>query len=721
METPAQHGPDTHVSCVGCDGTGSILIRCSCTRTTGEHLIEDAGTSSPVATALAFPDCRVCNGSGTHTLTCNACSGAGAIRPQVVYTAVNLDTGAIASETLIPGALTPVPHETSPGRIQHWELPASAVVDRLVAAVGGELDRRHATADLYRKNLPLPNTWAPEVPHARRLEFEAIALARAQTLTRHRHFFTTQAAASRTAAPDRLSTLARVADLVHVDLRCCRFPASGATGQDRPAWTVVFAVPTDDLPFPDPGPVLHATLDAALTAADPVVLLRRAFDEVDPSRPAPAAFIDPAHLQPVPGDTRSDTEVIAAQLATLAGEDTGALAIRRAGTWHYTRLDTADAVERFTETATGQIRRTIVPTWTPADAPPPPAWRGRPIPERVCLQCETGTTWVPCECIDTLTGHADPLCDACGGTGSRPSATCTMCGRTGRLRYGYTVTVTDLDSFARHWNFDFDTRNDHEPQLWSLDPELRRYQLPESDRLTARLFDAGIDYADLRTLTNLAPTPDLVDGGTLAPPGTPLLDVVHQHTRERAAGHAGGRIVLVWQQPAAATVSQAVRLAWGLGFDLVIGAEDRNTPAAAGTAHSGMRWGAAFLRPGQAADRTLTAAFGKRHLADALQAAIDGLPHQLNIARDGKPGPTEVVPAPQQPDPPHVGGTERLEAVLSRLATTHTGTEVAALAVRLAPASVSVGWLVASAEASVQSDVPILEAPSLAELLERLG
>lgn len=715
MDLPFEHGSASLPACTGCDGIGVTLIRCSCTRTTGRSMIEAV---DPAVVAAPFPGCLLCKGSGTQALTCTNCSGAGRIRPQVVYTVLNLDTGAVASETVIPGAITPVRCSALPEGKQLWELPVSDIVDHLVAQVGGVLDRRHHTTDMYRKNLPLANTWAPDLPIADRLQLEAAAIARTQALTRHRHFFTTTTAAHRPSPADRLSELARQADLLHLDLCCYRFPAAtdAAPNACRSAWIVAFALPDDDR-IPVPSPVPRATLAEALEAADPLALLRKVQHDVDPSQPVPASYVDPAHLAPDPRPATSNPAAIAAQLEALAGPNTGALAVRREGRWHFTRLASNGAVDDFVETLTGQVRCKTIPTWRPDTTPPAPSWRGRPIPDRECPQCATGTTWTPCECIDTLTDRADPACDTCGGTGSRQAGSCIACGRTGRVRYGYTVTVTDLRDFARHWNFDFDTCADHQPQPWPPLPELHRHQLPELDRLAAWLFEAGIDYAELRTLFDLAPTPDLVHGGVLAPPGTPVRDVVHQHTRERAAGHAGGRIFLIWRPPARATVLQATRLAWGLGFELVIGAEDRNAAATAGTARGGMRWGAKFVRPGEPVDRALTGTFGKRHLAEALQASIDHLPHLLNVARGTKPGPTDIIPAPQQSDPPHLAGAERLEPVLSRLATHHSGVLAHTLVVRLSPAQVSVTRLTAGAEARLQPVVPLIESPTLSEAL----
>jgi hypothetical protein len=717
MDSPIEPICDNLIDCPGCGGIGSILTRCSCTRTAGLPVIERTSTTESGA---PFPDCRICNGSGITSLPCNGCTGAGRIRLQVVYTVLNLVSGEVASATLIPGAIDPV---QSPGGngASSWELPAGDLVGRLIAQVGGTLDRSHYTADLYRKNLALPG-WTPDLPLAQRLRIEAAAIARTQTLTRHRHFFTTATPPAVAHPVDRLRSLSRLADLLHLDLYCFRYPAGGSAPlQSHPAWAVAFALPTDDGRLPAAPDLAHASLAEAVAAADPVALLRKAHRDFHPARPAPAHFIASARQVPEPGPAGADLTELSEQLTMLAGDDTGALALRRNGSWHTARFTRTGATKDFVETATGQVRRTTSPIWRSDTALPPPAWRGKAIPELTCLHCETGTTWAPCDCTSILTDRADPTCDACGGTGTRQSTTCRDCGRVGRIRYGYTVTVTDLDTFAQHWNFDAGTGADHRPRPWPPYGELDRHQLPEPDRLVSRLFESGIDYADVRTLDDLAPSADLIDGAVLAPPGTPQAVVAQAHARAQAANRPGARITLIWQPPASATVLQATRIAWGLGFDLVIGVEDRTTAPTTGTTLGGMRWGAALIRPGGDIDRTLTSAFGRPTLTAALQECLDHLPHQLNIARANKPGALEVIHAPQQPEPPHPKGTERLEATLSRLAAAHRNLPEPAVVVRLSPNQVTVTRLTAGAQRHLQVDALLAQAPTLTEVLTILA
>jgi hypothetical protein len=716
MDSPTEPLCDNLINCSECGGIGSILIRCSCSRTAGLPVID---STSITETGAPFPDCRMCKGSGTTSLPCNGCAGAGTIRLQVVYTVLNLGSGAVASATLIPGAIDPIPSPGGNGA--SWELPTSELVDRLIAQVGGTLDRSHYTADLYRKNLPLPG-WTPDMPLAQRLRIEAAAIARTQTLTRHRHFFTTATPPKSSYPADRLRSLARLADLLHLDLYCLRYPASGsASQQGHPAWAVAFALPTDDALLPAAPDLANASLADAVAAVDPIAMLRKAHRDFHPSRPAPAHFIAPARQVPEPGPAGADLTELSEQLTMLAEEDAGALALRRNGSWHTARFTRSGTTDDFVETATGQLRRTTSPIWRSDTALPPPAWRGKAIPELTCLHCETGTTWAPCDCTGILTDRADPTCDACGGTGARQSTTCRDCGRVGRIRYGYTVTVTDLDTFARHWNFDPRAGADPRPRPWPPYGELDRHQLPEPDRLVSRLFESGIDYADVRTFDDLAPSADLIDGAVLAPPGTSQADVVQTHARAQAANRPGARITLIWHPPASATVLQATRIAWGLGFDLVIGVEDRTTAPTTGTALGGMRWGAALIRPSGDMDRTRTSAFGRPTLTAALQECLDHLPHQVNIARVHKPGALEVIPAPQQPEPPHPKGTERLEVTLSRLAAAHRNLPEPPVVVRLSPNQVTVTRLTAGTEHHLQLDAPLAQAPTLVEALAILA
>ncbi|RRS01381.1 hypothetical protein [Glycomyces terrestris] len=151
-----------------------------------------------------------------------------------MVTVVNIDTGAVASETILPGVLTPewIPSETE--GIPRWALPLSPVVDRLAASVGGAVITSHENTNGLAWSLAVPGEWSPDLPAETRLALEAGAIARAQARTRHRHFFTSTAAAGPTGPDARLAYLAELADLLHLDLCCTRSPLR-TLHRNRPA------------------------------------------------------------------------------------------------------------------------------------------------------------------------------------------------------------------------------------------------------------------------------------------------------------------------------------------------------------------------------------------------------------------------------------------------------------------------------------------------------
>lgn len=723
MDTPppAADDPLRTPPCPDCSGLGTKLLQCSCTAT-GEPLISDYSTEP--GNAMPLPDCKRCCGSGTFSLTCITCAGAGAARAQLVVTAINIDTSVIASETILPGVLSPQWIQSELGNEPRWALPLSPVVDRLVATVGGTLIESHENTTSLAWSLAVPGDWSADLPADARLAMEAQAIARAQGLTRHRHFFTTSAVVASADPDTRLAHLAALADRLHLDLCCYRY-ATVSDELDRPTqrgWSIAFELPGSEVPSPRTTRVTHPSLADALAASAPLELLRRVQFRQSMPESRLARFIrdtaTPVEASPV----GLPVEAIAEQLATLTGALEGAVAVRRDGVWHFAKLEPAALLDDFRELDTGQVRHRRIRTWRRTPAPPMPTWWGDPIPERACPNCETGRTWVACECFQTLTDAADPHCERCSGTGTREGTHCSRCGQVGRIRYGYTVTIADLDgASAHHYNVDPGVDPEHSPAAWPAIPELTHHQLPDVARLTHRLFADGIDLADLRELTGLRPSAGLLDGGVIAPIATSMADLVYQHVVDTAAGRPGARIILAWTPPPSATVLQAARIAWGLGLDLVVGAEDRNADALAGTTLGGMRWGTRMLRTAEEPDRNLTGTFGKRRLAIAVQDLIDDLPHRLNVDAEAKPAPLEVVAAPQQRLPPLIPGAERLEAALSSIASLHGGLNAHTVVARLSPQQTTFLRLTAGAEQRLQPLVPMAEAPTLAEALAMLG
>lgn len=723
MSSPAHDAdPLRTPPCPDCDGLGSKVLACACTAT-GEKML--SGYDAEPGAAEPLEDCNRCHGHGSITLQCNTCAGAGTVRAQLVITVVNVDSGVVASETVLPGIIAPqwLPSELEGDH--RWALPLRPVVDRLIGAVGGDLITTHDNTMSLAWSLPVPGGWNPDLPTAARLELEAAALGRAQGRTRHRHFVTTAAASARNNAQNRLAHLAVIADRLHVDLCCARY-ATVSDELDRPTqrgWSVSFELPGIERPSPRCSNLTYPSLAEACEAADSLELLQRLRHRIDPADPAPARFINDTSTVAAAHPAGLSVADLERQLAALVGDLRGAVAIRRNGAWHVAALEPDETLEDYRETDTGQIRHRHIRTWRRSPAPPSPNWWGDEIPETPCPQCATGTTWVRCECFDTLTDAPDPHCDKCTGTGNRRGTSCSLCGRIGRIRLGYTVSVADLSpgGAVHHYNVAPGLDPGHEPAVWPDFPDMTYHQLPEVARLTQRLFADGVDLADLRDVTGLQVSSSLIDSGIVAPTGTPVIDLVHQHVVDATAGRPGARVLLQWAPPARATVAQTASIAWGLGFDLVLGAEDRNADQLAGTSMGGMRWGVALMRAGQEPDQSLTGAFGKRRLSLALQACVDNLQHLLNISPNEKPGPLDVVPAPQQPVPPQIAAADRLEVVLSTLASRCGGLNASTVITRIAPTGVEFFTLTSGAEARYRPRIPMVEAPTLKEALSELG
>lgn len=724
MDNTPQHDLDATLTpaCPHCDGLGSKVFPCSCTGT-GTKLVSGYGPAS--GSSAPLPDCKQCQGSGTRSLQCTTCGGGGNVRAQLVITVVNIDTGSIASETVLPGVITPEALQDTTTSDKTWVLPLQPIIDRLAGQVGGSLLATDSAGVSLGKPVLVGKGWHADLPTRQRLALEAAAIARAQALTRHRHFFTTTAPSDDRTPDGMLARLASIADRLHLDLCCYRHPTFSDEG-DRLAssgWSVDFELPGNDGPAPRSQRVSYPSLAEALVTTDPSAMLRRCWLRKDLSQIVPAHFIKNTTEAAPRRDLGTTESFLSGRINTLSDDTAGAVAVRRDGSWHFARLEPGTSRDEYRETSTGQIRRLEIRTWSRQPSPPPPTWWGDPMPEQLCPQCETGETWLPCDCADTMSGLPDATCSRCGGTGTRPGTSCLWCGQIGKIRYGYTVTVADIESDAPafHVNVDLGANPHHQHAPVPAFTEMVHTQLPEAARLTSRLFDAGIDLADLRDVTGLAPSSFLLDGGVVAPEGTPAIDLMHRHVTSASSGRPGGRVLLSWSPPTEATVAQVARLAWGLGYDLVLGAEDRNANQLAGTSLGGMRWGAALMRPGQEPDRLLTGAFGKRRLSLALQDCLDKLPHLLNIASGEKPAPLDVVDAPQQPVSPQIPAADQLEAALSTLATRCGGLTAHTVIARLAPARVEFFTLTSGSEARYRPRIPMVEAPTLTEALALIG
>ncbi|HEY0697466.1 MAG TPA: hypothetical protein VGD43_06610, partial [Micromonospora sp.] len=151
------------VTCPTCDGLGLRMVGCRCARGGDRQLVTDEW-----AAGLPYADCTVCRGAGGIVTGCPDCRQRGRRRAQLVLTVANLDTGAVASASVEPGTLRPVPDPAG-----GWRLDLAALADELATRV------RAAQVAAGPSPVRLPDRWRPELPADTRRLIEAEAIARA--------------------------------------------------------------------------------------------------------------------------------------------------------------------------------------------------------------------------------------------------------------------------------------------------------------------------------------------------------------------------------------------------------------------------------------------------------------------------------------------------------------------------------------------------------------
>lgn len=755
----AETGPDnsgvTVVDCVSCDGGGVTSRRCTCTwygdtlivsddqptgeqQSTGEPVDDEPANDEPAngerangeqvdgrAVGSAYRDCRVCGGTGTTCSTCLSCAGLGRRRAQLVLTVANVDTAAVASVNIVPGALDPV------HRDGHWLLDLDAVVTELAGRVGAEhvYEPDAPDRDIYAGSVSLPNEWRPDLPAGQRHALEAAAIADRAT-------YPWRVWLGRTTRPPRpdparhLGQLCALAELLCLDLVVETRPEPYGDGRHR--WQLRLELPDTDVGDTFAGSVSGAdSLDEAIVAAD---LPGLAAGLNDRSRDAPAHFLRPNQRDSLPiGPPKLDLDQLERRMVAdcttlVTGAPTpGAQAIWRDGRWWHTSLRVVAVVEELTERQTGQIRRCTVDELARSWQPPPPSWQGPAIPFETCPYCvpEQGLR----RCICTIgAATADPQCRHCGGAGlsgrhGSGLLRCFSCGDTAQIRHGVVVTVTDGQHWARHLNWaapDADSDSAVAPQIGSQPGGKPIHQVPPPYRLSAHVGDLAVRGEPV-SLAQLTPLDDharvyaeeLWHGWTtLDHPGQ---DPLTAYLANVANGHPGGRLLLLAEPADAPPLASALALAYGLGLALVVTVADHRHNAGTPYQAQGVLWGAYFAPPGangagepdavgaaaagaSSASAAAGAGFGlnaypdRPALGQALARAVEYLSVDTNAAVPAEPGtpiavpqsvPTPAVdlgptidgPAPDSPAPDGPA-SDSLVPLLSLLAAHYAGETV---------------------------------------------
>ncbi len=171
---------------------------------------------------------------------------------------VNLDTGRVASVSVVPGVIEPEPWPEGVG----WQLPVVPLIHQLAASVGAGSWR-----DLVDPGRPLvgpiiylPHTWRPNLPAPNRRALEAKALAGESAHPWYVYLGHTNP--NPPPDPDRdLGRFCRVADLLRLDLI-----VEARRSYGKLCWSIRYEIPGSDIP-PEPGRWSDYDLPTAVAAA----------------------------------------------------------------------------------------------------------------------------------------------------------------------------------------------------------------------------------------------------------------------------------------------------------------------------------------------------------------------------------------------------------------------------------------------------------------------
>ncbi|MEH0972383.1 hypothetical protein V6U77_14780 [Micromonospora sp. CPCC 205546] len=631
------------ITCTTCAGLTFNLEPCRC-GDGGNRLLVEWGDDA----REAYRDCRLCGGSGTVAQGCVDCGQRGRRRAQLVLTVANLDTGQVASRSVVPGSVPPT-RATAGG----WCLALTPLVRQLTAAVGaaGLIDRRRPW-EAGELTVPLNRRWRPDLPAERRYVLEAEAIARHQ----HRPW---RVLLGRSVTPpvvrpaQALSRLCGLADLLCLDLviEARRQPWGD------PTWHVRFEVPGGEVPAESPGwasdlraAVACTTVTDALTGLGERGLTAPAYAIVRTpgARPAPVV----------------DLDRVGRRMATDLRRAPAAQAIWRDGRWWHTRLVPGGSTIVLHERDTGQVvrhRRTVL---LRAGEPPQPSWQGPPIGHTTCADCAPGSRLSRCDC--TLGGGpADPACAHCCGAGFAPSVfVCARCRGSRRLHSALTVTVTDLRSQARHelW------RPGEAPPVAPLPGCESVHRLPRRHRLTDRAASFGVRPCDLTDADGGTPLPHLVREG-LVVLDRPVTDPTAVFLAGLAAGRPGARLIVAATAPDVPPLADLVRLAVGLDLSLAVVVCRHRPEPDDPLSPRGLTWGVELLPLGTPADRL------DPPVRDSVEAAVAHcLTYLDNTVLAAVPAdPATPIPVPQRPTAVEVADPVPL---LTRLAAHHAGRSV---------------------------------------------
>ncbi|MEO3748695.1 hypothetical protein [Plantactinospora sp. B5E13] len=678
------------VLCRSCDGLSFTLVRCSCTYG-GNRLLVSADDWQP---GEPYHDCLECDGVGTVGRPCHDCGQTGRRRAQRVLTMVNIDTGAVASASVVPGVVRPEPWLDDGDK--SWCLPLAPLLHELAATVGAgswtDVREPHSTDGPL---IPLPPGWRPEhsASHRKVLEAQAIAW---QSSDAWRLYL------GRTAVPPPpdpaadLGRRCRLADLLCLDLvvEVRRQPyGAGLT------WALRYELPGGPVPAEPRG--YAADLATAITTtsdADACYGLDElgrtvAAHQLTPSGPPPA--------EPPTIDLDQLERRILADCVdlTTGAENPGAQAIWRDGGWWHTSLRDAGTLETLSEQSTGQILSRHTTLLRRGWQPPAPSWLGPPIEYVDCPDCDPNSRLQHCDC--RLFGdRADPDCVRCAGSGRSPSLMrCFTCGGTRRIHRDVTVTITDLAGRVVHLTWSAGGPGWRTGvRLWRLDKaagqarpageELWRsgeqvpaphvathpggkplHQLPGQFRLGGWADTFDIRPEDLVELDGRGQLDQDLRYGTVTLHhlgADPLTEYVTHAARSRP----GARLFLLARRPDVPPLADVVRLVLGLRLGITVTVVDHAPNAGDLRLVQGESWDVTIDCPGR--EPAPADPPGRPTPEAATAFCLDYL--DLAIAGNVPADPEQSIPVPQTPTPIEVDDPVPF---LRRLARHHAGQPVA--------------------------------------------
>ncbi|WP_326550339.1 hypothetical protein [Micromonospora sp. NBC_01813] len=551
-------------------------------------------------------------------------------RAQLVFTVGNLDTGQVASTSLVPGSFTPLP---TPGGT--WWLPYAPIVTDLATRAGvaaatlRDPDFPDEPGRRPSSGLMLPVQWQPGIPERDRRKWEAAALADRRA-TPWLVLLGRSTEPPPPGDPGRLlGRLCALADQLHVDLVLEIRPSSIGRGL---SWDVRFEFAGGAVPDYQHRWIGDLSTALATIPADRAVT---GLTVANPGLPAhyltedaltPAAV--PVGLDSHPGG--HDLDQLERRMLSDAEQHGGAQAIWRNRNWWHVSLRPAETAGRF------------VRGWEP----PNPTYWGEPIPTHRCTRCAD---------VDN-----PPFCLDCYGTR--------------RVRRGAVLTVTDLRGRTMHRNWRPDDDGRQPPTLTLTDRKSGTsvWQLGEHYQVGPLAAQFGVEPTDLTDIDGehvieqhlRLGVSQVADGGG---------DPVDAYLGEVAATNDGGRLLVRanhWPGPTLAELAAVVR---GLGLALDVNVTDHHRNAGQPELLQGHTWSVRVVDPATpltvdplptSACLPEAVAFCHRYLHGALRATLPANPEQ----------PMSV---PQQlatvgPDPDVAG----LITEVRRLAATHPGQPV---------------------------------------------